>query len=93
MIKVLIDRQIADDMESTYEEAIKHTLSAIVAASGYVSGASYKDCSDPNHRIIITNWRTREDWVMWSNSAERRHVIAAIQPILLREERITILSA
>lgn len=93
MIKVLIDRQIADDMESTYEEAIKHTLNAIVAAPGYVSGASYKDCSDPNHRIIITNWQSQEDWSQWSHSEERKNVIAAIQPILLREERITILSA
>jgi len=93
MIKVLIDRQIADDMESTYEEAIKNTLSAIVAAKGYVSGASYKDCNDSNHRIIITNWNTLEDWKLWSHSQERKQVIAAIQPILMREERITVLSA
>lgn len=93
MIKVLIDRQIAEDMESTYEEAIKQTLSAIVSAPGYVSGASYKDCSDSNHRIIITNWRTLEDWQRWNHSPERKEVIASIKPILMREERFTILSA
>ncbi|MFL0805928.1 MAG: antibiotic biosynthesis monooxygenase [Oceanobacter sp.] len=93
MIKVLIDRQIAEGMESTYEEAIKQTLSAIVSAQGYVSGASYKDCSDSNRRIIITNWRTLEDWQRWNHSLERKNVIASIQPILMREERFTILSA
>ena len=34
MIKVIIERMIADGMESTYDEAIKNTLSAMVAAHG-----------------------------------------------------------
>ena len=93
MIKVLIDRQIAADMETTYEAAIKSTLRAIVEAPGYISGASYKDLQDPCHRIIITNWSSYEAWQRWSSSDERRNVIASFQPIMQREERITILSA
>ncbi|MCY0964526.1 antibiotic biosynthesis monooxygenase family protein [Parathalassolituus penaei] len=93
MIKVLIDRQIADGMETTYEAAIKETLRAILEAPGYISGASYKDEKDPNHRIIMTNWASVEAWNHWSTSDSRRSVTASIQPILMREERITILSA
>lgn len=93
MIKVLIDRQIADGMDTTYEAAIKDTLRAILEAPGYISGASYKDEKDANHRIIMTNWTSVEAWNTWSNSDSRRAVTAAIQPILMREERITILSA
>lgn len=93
MIKVLIDRQIADGMDSTYEAAIKETLRAILEAPGYISGASYKDVKDPDHRIIITNWASAEAWQIWATSDARRNVTAAIQPILMREERITILSA
>jgi len=93
MIKVIIDRRIADDMESTYEEAIKDTLRAILEAPGYVSGASYVDARDSRHRIIITNWQTREDWDRWSVSQSRKDVTAAIQPIMMREERITVLTA
>lgn len=93
MIKVIIDRRIADDMESTYEASIKDTLRAILEAPGYVSGASYVDAKDSHHRIIITNWQSVEDWERWSISESRRDVIAAIQPILMREERITVLTA
>lgn len=93
MIKVLIDRQIADGMESTYEDAIKNTLRAILEAPGYISGASYKDQFDPCHRIIITNWNSADAWQRWSVSEERRNVIAGIQPIMMREERITVLGA
>lgn len=93
MIKVIIDRRIADDMESTYENAIKNTLRAILEAPGYVSGASYEDYKDPRHKVIITNWQTVDHWLAWAHSDERSEVIAAIQPILMREERITILTA
>ena len=93
MIKVIIERKIAADMESTYEAAIKNTLRAILEAPGYVSGASYKDVKDESHRLIITNWTSVEAWQRWSSSMERMNVIAAIQPILKEQEKITILTA
>jgi len=93
MIKVIIERKIAADMDSTYEAAIKNTLRAILEAPGYVSGASYKDVKDESHRLIITNWSSVEAWQRWAKSPERANVIAAIQPILKEQEKITILTA
>ena len=93
MIKVIIERKIALDMESTYDAAIKDTLHAILEAPGYMSGANFKDASDANHRVIITNWRSLVAWKEWQVSDERRKVIAAIQPILTTPEKITVLTA
>jgi heme-degrading monooxygenase HmoA len=93
MIKVIIERKIAQDMESTYDAAIKDTLRAILEAQGYMSGANFKDVRDDNHRVIITNWRSLSDWQTWQGSDERRKVIAAIQPILTTPEKITVLTA
>ena len=55
MIKVIIERKIAQGMESTYDASIKNTLRAILEAPGYMSGANFKDAEDDNHRVIITN--------------------------------------
>ena len=93
MIKVIIERQIAQDMESTYDNAIKNTLKAILEAPGYISGATYKDVSDSNKRIIITNWQSLEAWQNWFSSDNRYDVLASIKPILEQQERITILTA
>ncbi|WP_419810255.1 antibiotic biosynthesis monooxygenase family protein [Bacterioplanoides sp.] len=93
MIKVIIERVIANGMESTYEEAIKSTLRAILEADGYISGATYKDAQNPNHRFIITNWQNAEAWNNWSHSKARQDVIGAIQPILEQQEKITVLTA
>ena len=93
MIKVIIERKIADDMTSTYEEAIKNTLRAILEAPGYLSGATYIDANDSNHRVIITNWQSLEAWQAWASSHARSQVIGAIQPILREQEKITVLTA
>jgi heme-degrading monooxygenase HmoA len=93
MIKVIIERKIAQDMESTYDAAIKDTLRAILEAPGYISGANFKDAFNDNHRVIITNWTNLSAWQKWQNSEERRKVIAAIQPILTTTEKITVLTA
>lgn len=93
MIKVIIERVIADGMESTYENAIKNTLRAILEADGYISGASYRDAQNNNHRVIITNWQNAEAWSLWSQSQARQDVIAAIQPILEHQEKVTVLTA
>lgn len=93
MIKVIIERKIAPDMESTYDANIKNTLRAILEAPGYLSGANYKDAQDVNHRVIITNWVSLAAWKKWRDSEERRHVISGIQPILITPEKITVLTA
>lgn len=93
MIKVIIERKIAADMDSTYDVAIKDTLRAILEAPGYISGANYRDAADDRHRVIITNWSSLEAWQNWKSSAARKNVIAAIQPILETSEKITVLTA
>ena len=48
---------------------------------------------DESHRLIITNWSSVEAWQRWASSESRANVIAAIQPILQEQEKITILTA
>lgn len=91
MIKVIIERKIADGLELNYLDAARNTLRAIVSAPGYISGESLTNINNPSHRIIITNWTSVHAWDKWYNSAERREVIAQIAPLLEGEERISIL--
>jgi heme-degrading monooxygenase HmoA len=58
-----------------------------------VSGATYKDAEDDNHRVIITNWTSLDAWKKWSKSSDRANAIAAIKPILKDQEKFTVLTA
>jgi heme-degrading monooxygenase HmoA len=91
MIKVIIERVLADDMETTYDSEIRKSLTAIKAAKGYISGASYSNVDNPNIRTIITNWDNVNCWHRWHKSKTRREVNKAIVLMLIQEEKIKVL--
>ena len=91
MIKVFIERVIADGLEQNYKEAIRSTLKAVLEAPGYISGESLTDVNRPNHKFIVTNWTSVQAWKKWSTSTARLNVINEILPILQTKEKITVL--
>ncbi|RRJ84465.1 antibiotic biosynthesis monooxygenase family protein [Aestuariirhabdus litorea] len=92
MIKVVIERNIAEGLGPHYEDAIKKTISGVVQAPGFISSESLKDIANANHRLVIINWANVQSWQMWEGSAQRRQLLEAIQPMLEGEEKITVLS-
>ncbi len=91
MIRVLIERHIADGLADLYEEAARATLVQAMQAHGFISGESLHDTQNPDHRIVLATYRTLQDWQRWARSAERQEMMAAINPMLTREEKITLL--
>ncbi len=92
MIKVIIERNIAEGMESTYEQIMKTMLRTMVEAPGYTSGVNYIDMKNSAHRVIITTWQSEQAWDMWKHTEQRAALLAAIKPILEGEEKITLLT-
>lgn len=91
MIKIMIERHIAPTLEAPYEERARSVLQTAVRARGFISGETYHDAQDPNHRFLISNWRTAADWKLWETSRERRQMMEALYPMMDREEKITTL--
>lgn len=91
MIKVIIERVLADDMETTYDSEIRKSLTAIMTAKGYISGASYINVDNPKIRTIITNWDNVGCWNRWHKSKTRREVNKAIILMLIQDEKIKVL--
>jgi heme-degrading monooxygenase HmoA len=57
---------------------------------GYVSGETLRDTANPHHFLILSTWRTREDWETWANSVRRREIEDQIGQMLAEPERITV---
>ena len=91
MIRVLIERHIADDLAEHYEKAARNTLQVATQAHGFISGESLKNSNDPNHRVVMATFRTIQDWQRWHSSEERKQIMEAIMPMLETEEKVTIL--
>lgn len=91
MIRVLIERHIAETLESAYEVHSRGVLQQAVSAPGFISGETLVDATDPNHRLTLANWRSAADWDHWYRSDARKELMAEILPMMDRDEKITIL--
>ena len=91
MIRVLIERHIAESLEWAYEERSRRILQNAVTTPGFVSGETLVDAHDPNHRFTLSNWRSEADWQRWLQSKERRELMAELIPMMDRDEVITVL--
>ncbi|MFL1405511.1 antibiotic biosynthesis monooxygenase family protein [Marinobacter sp. M1N3S26] len=91
MIRVIIERHIAESLESAYEDRSRFILQSAVTAPGFVSGETLVDARDRNHRITLANWRSEADWDRWYHSEERQQLLSEIKPMMDQDEKITIL--
>ncbi|NWO05455.1 MAG: antibiotic biosynthesis monooxygenase [Alteromonadaceae bacterium] len=91
MIRVLIERHIAECLESAYEQQSRKVLQHSVAQPGFISGETLVDKHDPHHRITLSNWRSEADWQRWFKSRERRELMAPLIPMMDKEEIVTVL--
>ena len=91
MIRVLIERKIAEGLEHYYDCTVKRTVSQVVRAPGCIAGESLKDTNEPRRRIIMSKWESLAAWENWLHSIERKSVVAELAPLLEGTERITML--
>ncbi|WP_166265800.1 antibiotic biosynthesis monooxygenase family protein [Marinobacter caseinilyticus] len=91
MIRVLIERHIAETLESAYEERSRSVLRQAIDAPGFVSGETLVDAHDPNHRLTLCNWRSPADWDRWYHSPVRKELMNNLIPMMDRDEKITVL--
>jgi antibiotic biosynthesis monooxygenase (ABM) superfamily enzyme len=91
MIKILIKRIIAPEMESTYDVFVKGGLQAAILTPGFLSAEALFDIDNPNVRYIIVKMRSTRDWYSWKNSAIRKESMLPINQVLLEPESITLL--
>lgn len=91
MIRVLIERHIAESLEAAYEERSRRVLQNAVSAPGFVSGETLVDIHDSNHRFTLANWRSEAHWQRWLQSEERKELMAELIPMMDRDEIVTVL--
>jgi len=91
MIRVIIDRFIAESLEANYEVTAKETLREAIQAPGFISGESLKDVLNERHRVVLCNWRSIQDWQIWLNSPERKRMMEQLNLMLETPEKVTVL--
>jgi len=91
MIRVIIERSIAEGLEEPYEQAIRRTIQQAVQAPGFISGESLRDLNKPNHRVVVSTWQSVAHWNAWESSDPRKDQLGELSVMLEGGEKVTML--
>lgn len=87
-VKVLIYRKVRPGKEGELNEAVRELRSRALGAPGYISGETLRSLEDPSLRLVISTWRSLEDFERWSSSPERKAVQERIERLLAEPTRV-----
>lgn len=82
MIKVFIKRKVADESLVDLMNLLKKLRSLTLSQSGYVSGETMKRIDKEGECMVISTWRSIEDWNDWVSNPERVAVQSEIDKLL-----------
>jgi heme-degrading monooxygenase HmoA len=72
VVKILIQRKIKPGREKELNDAVRDLRSKATRAQGYISGATLRSIEDPSLHLVMSTWKSLEDWDRWANSPERK---------------------
>jgi len=87
-VKILIHRQIKPGKEKEFSEAVRALRFKAMYAQGYISGETLRSVEDPSIHLVISTWKSIEDWNNWINTSERKAFQQKIDAILEEPTKI-----
>jgi len=90
MIRVLIERHIADDLAEHYEKAARKTLQIAMQAHGFTSVQSLQNSSYSNHPVVMEHFCTLQDCQRLHAPDEIKQTMQAITPLLDTKAKSTL---
>ncbi len=89
MIRVMIERKAkaAEDLSSLLVEL---RVAAITHFPGYIGGETLVNTEDPANIMVLSTWRSAEDWERWANSETRLKLYERIEPLLKEKPSVRV---
>lgn len=90
MIRVIIDRhaKAGEDLSALLVEL---RVAAITHYPGYIGGETLVNTEDSANIVVISTWRSIEDWERWAKSETRTKLYQHIKPMLQEKPKVRIL--
>ena len=81
-VKILIKRKVTDESMPGLEFLLRNLRSLTIHQKGYISGESLISVEEKNLCLVISSWKTLEDWQRWFSSTERLAIQNQIDHLL-----------
>jgi heme-degrading monooxygenase HmoA len=81
-IKVLIKRTFKPGTLAKASPLLNRLRYGAMGQEGYISSETLSEYRDPHRVVVVSMWRTLEDWQHWKDSAIRDEYESELQKIL-----------
>ena len=88
-VKILIQRKVRAGKEEALGDSLRELRSRAIHARGYISGETLRSMEDPSVHLVISTWKSLEDWNNWVNAPERKALQEKIDLLLEEPPKIT----
>lgn len=81
-VKIFIRRKVADSNILELTVLLKKLRALTLSQPGYIYGETLRRLDQSDECLVISTWRTLDDWNNWYNNAERVTIQQEIDELL-----------
>lgn len=89
-VKIFIKRKIAETNVIELTILLNKLRGLTLNQPGYISGETMKRIDKPGESMVISTWRSVEDWNSWVNNEQRMAIQTEIDQLLGQETEYAI---
>jgi heme oxygenase (mycobilin-producing) len=81
-VKIIIRRKVPKNKETLLLPLLLDLRAKATGRAGYISGETLRNLNDPQEYIVLSTWKSAEDWKRWEGSKEREEIQKKIDALL-----------
>jgi heme oxygenase (mycobilin-producing) len=89
-VKIIIQRNIPEKATTQTFPFLMKLREMAMRQDGYISGETLRNFDDPKDYLVISTWRSVDDWKAWESNQVRKDIQASIDEILQDHTRYKI---
>ncbi len=81
-VKILIKRKVADKENEALNILLRQFRALAIEQTGYISGETLQRVDSPGECMVISTWKSANDWNTWLKNPERLAIQGQIDVLL-----------
>jgi len=81
-VKIIIRRKVSKGKEAQLLPLLVQLRAKAVTQPGYISGETMRNANDPEDYLVISTWKSVEDWKAWEANRARTEIVSKIDSLL-----------
>jgi heme-degrading monooxygenase HmoA len=81
-VKIIIRRKVSKGKEMQLLPLLLQLRAKAVTQPGYISGETLRNANDPEDYVVISTWKSVEEWKAWEANRARTEIQDKIDSLL-----------